>query len=128
MTTTERTPTATVGATAALASFVAHANVPQAVRDVTRRYVLDWLGSTLGGSAMYPPSIIREVVEELGGREQATILGGGSRTSAPLAALANAAASHVLEMDDLDRGSVYHPAAPTVAAALAIARLLGRAP
>jgi 2-methylcitrate dehydratase PrpD len=130
MTTTERTTSSTntassEGATATLAAFVTHATVPQAVRDVARRYVLDWLGSALGGSAMNPPSIIREVVEELGGREQATILGANSRTSAPLAALANAAASHVLEMDDLDRGSVYHPAAPTVAAALALGEAEG---
>ncbi len=113
----------TTSATADLARFVAHAAVPDPVRDVTRRYVLDWLGSALGGSTMAPPSMVRAVVEELGGHEQATMLGtpeGTPRTSAPLAALANAAASHVLEMDDLDRGSVYHPGAPTVAAALAL--------
>ena len=115
--------TNTTGPTAELARFVAHATVPATVRDVARRYVLDWLGSALGGSAMEPPSLVRAVVEELGGHEQATVLGmptGTPRTSAPLAALANAAASHVLEMDDLDRGSVYHPGAPTVAAALAL--------
>jgi len=55
------------------------------------------------------------------GHEQATVLATGERTSAPLAAFANAAASHVLEMDDLDPGSIYHPAAPTVSAALAVA-------
>jgi 2-methylcitrate dehydratase PrpD len=124
MTTGARPLTAVpTGATANLARFVAHATVPPAVRDVTRRYVLDWLGSALGGSAMAPPSIVRTVVEELGGHEQATVLGtptGTPRTSAPLAALANAAAAHVLEMDDLDRASVYHPGAPTVAAALAL--------
>lgn len=120
MTTTERSTSTGTGETGALAEFVAHATVPAAVRDTTRRYVLDWLGSAVGGSAMQPPSIVREVIEELGGREQATVLGAPMRTSAPLAALANAAASHVLEMDDLDRGSVYHPAAPTIAAALAL--------
>src|SRR5690606_8171050 len=52
---------------------------------------------------------------------QATVLATGERTSAPLAGLANAAASHVLEMDDVDRASVYHPGAPTVAVALALA-------
>ncbi len=121
MTTTERpTTTATPAATSALAEFVVNASVPEAVRDVTRRYVLDWLGSAIGGCAMQPPTIVREVIEVLGGHEQATVIGSSQRTSAPLAALANAAASHVLEMDDLDRGSVYHPAAPTVAAALAL--------
>ncbi|MCA9850978.1 MAG: MmgE/PrpD family protein, partial [Dehalococcoidia bacterium] len=123
MTTTERpssTAPSDAAPTSALADFVVHAAVPDAVRDVTRRYVLDWLGSTIGGSTMQPPTIVREVVEALGGHEQATVIGSPQRTSAPLAALANAAASHVLEMDDLDRGSVYHPAAPTVAAALAL--------
>ena len=123
MTTTERpssTAPSDAAPTIALADFVVHAAVPDAVRDVTRRYVLDWLGSTIGGSTMQPPTIVREVVEALGGHEQATVIGSPQRTSAPLAALANAAASHVLEMDDLDRGSVYHPAAPTVATALAL--------
>jgi 2-methylcitrate dehydratase PrpD len=119
MTTTKDARTAT-GATARLAEFVVQARVPEAVRRTTGRYVLDWLGSTLGGSSMQPPSIVRSVVEELGGAPVASVLGSTLRISAPLAALANAAASHVLEMDDLDRGSVYHPAAPTVAAALAL--------
>lgn len=121
MTTTERRALPATGPSATLAEFVAHATVPAAIRTTTRRYVLDWLGSAIGGGPMQSPTMLREVVEELGGREQSTILASGLRTSAPLAALANAAASHVLEMDDLDRGSVYHPAAPTVAAALALA-------
>lgn len=108
------------GPTRRLAQFIAGARVPEEVRETTRRYVLDWLGSALAGSEMQPPSIIRQVVEELGGQPQASVLGSGARTSAPLAALANAAASHVLEMDDLDRGSISHPAAPVVAAALAL--------
>lgn len=88
--------------TATLAHFVATAQVPPRVRQATRRYLLDWLGSTLGGA------------------EQATVLASGERTSAPLAALANAAAAHVLEMDDLDRASISHPGAPVIAAALAV--------
>lgn len=113
-------PSTSTGATRRLAQFVAGARVDEATRAITRRYVLDWLGSALAGSEMAPPSMIREVVEELGGVPRATVLGSGLRTSAPLAALANAAASHVLEMDDLDRGSISHPAAPVVAVALAL--------
>lgn len=113
------------GATRRLAQFVAGARVPEDVRATTRRYVLDWLGSTLAGGEMRPPSIVREVVAELGGAPVATVLADGTRTSAPLAALANAAASHVLEMDDLDRGSVSHPGAPVVAAALALGEAEG---
>ncbi|MCK9485326.1 MAG: MmgE/PrpD family protein [Dehalococcoidia bacterium] len=113
------------GATRRLAQFLAGARVPEDVRATTRRYVLDWLGSALAGGEMHPPGLVREVVAELGGAPRATVLTGGERTSAPLAALANAAASHVLEMDDLDRASVSHPGAPVVAAALALGEAEG---
>ncbi|MEX2031419.1 MAG: MmgE/PrpD family protein, partial [Dehalococcoidia bacterium] len=108
------------GATRRLAQFIVNARVSDETRHVVRRYVLDWLGSALAGGGMEPPTILRGVVEELGGAARATVLATGDRTSAPLAALANAAASHVLEMDDLDRGSISHPAAPVIAAALAL--------
>lgn len=114
-----------VDETATLARWIATAHVPEATRRVTRRYLLDWLGSTLAGGELLPPTMVRDVVRELGGHAQATILATGERTSAPLAALANAAAAHVLEMDDLDRESISHPAAPIVAAALAVAEREG---
>lgn len=105
---------------AALAEFVAGALVPAEVRRTARRYLLDWLGSALAGGELAPPRIAQAVVEELGGAPQSTVLASGRRSSAPLAALANAAASHVLEMDDLDRASISHPGAPVIAAALAV--------
>lgn len=116
---------ADAAATSQLASFIVEAEVPATARQTARRYLLDWLGSALAGGEMRPPSLVREVVTGLGGHAQATVLASGERTSAPLAALANAAASHVLEMDDLDPGSIYHPAAPTVSAALAVAEHVG---
>jgi 2-methylcitrate dehydratase PrpD len=42
-----------------------------------------------------------------------------------MAALVNAAASHVVEMDDLHKGSILHPAAPVIPAALAMAEREG---
>ncbi len=105
---------------ATLARFVAEASVPEAVRRTARRYLLDWLGSTLAGGELASPRIVQAVAEELGGAPQATVLASGRQSSAPLAALANAAASHVLEMDDLDRASISHPGAPVIAAALAV--------
>ena len=105
--------------TATLARFAATAAVPQRVRRVTRRYLLDWLGSALAGGELEPPAMVRRVVDGLGGAPQATVLADGRRSSAPLAAMANAAAAHVLELDDLDRGSISHPGAPVIAAALA---------
>jgi len=107
-----------------LALFIVTAEVSAETRRTARRYLLDWLGATIAGGEMRPASLIREVINELGGHSQATVIATGDRTSVPLAAFANAAASHVLEMDDLDPGSIYHPAAPTVAAALAVGEQL----
>ena len=111
--------------TATLARWVATVRVPEATRRVTRRYLIDWLGSALGGGELLPPTMVRDIVRDLGGHPQATILATGERTSAPLAALANGAAAHVLEMDDLDRESISHPGAPIIAAALAVAEREG---
>jgi len=105
---------------ATLARFVAEATVPADVRRTARRYLLDWLGSAHAGGELEPPRMVQAVAEELGGTPQATVLASGERSSAPLAALVNAAASHVLEMDDLDRASISHPGAPVIAAALAV--------
>ncbi len=104
---------------ATLARFVAEASVPADVRHTARRYLLDWLGSALAGGELEPAQMVQAVAEELGGTPHATVLASGAQTSAPLAALVNAAASHVLEMDDLDRASISHPGAPVIAAALA---------
>ncbi len=111
--------------TARLAQVVAGCPVPARARETARRYVLDWLGSAIGGGHEAPPTILRGVTERLGGTPEATVLATGTRTSAPLAAMANAAASHVLELDDLDRGSITHPGAPVIAAALAVAEREG---
>ena len=111
--------------TATLARFAAGARVPARPRHAARRALLDWLGSALAGGELRPPQLARDVVRELGGASQATALADGHRTSAPLAAFANAAASHVLELDDLDRGSISHPGAPVISAALAVAEREG---
>ncbi len=61
------------------------------------------------------------VANGLGGKPQATVIPDGSKTSCQLAAMVNAASSHAVEMDDLHKPSVLHPAAPVIPAALAVA-------
>ena len=50
--------------TATLARWVATARVPEATRRVTRRYLLDWLGSALGGGDLRSPTMVRDVVRD----------------------------------------------------------------
>jgi 2-methylcitrate dehydratase PrpD len=103
-----------------LAQFLTEITVPTEVRDVTRRYLLDWIGSAVAGGSSEPATMARRTAAILGGHPVSTILADGSKTSAPLAAFCNAAAAHVVEMDDLDRTSITHPAAPVIATALAL--------
>lgn len=107
----------------ALAEFSARSRFKDLSPDVlvaTRRAVLDWLGSALAGALEPPARIAQQVVATLGTSDDATVFGGG-RSAAANAALANGVASHILELDDVHKGSTLHPAAPVIPAALAVA-------
>lgn len=54
-----------------------------------------------------------------------TVLGSSQKHAAETAALLNGGLSHIMEMDDLDRGSVVHPGAVVIPAALAVAQREG---
>src|SRR3990172_1784867 len=97
-----------------------HADLPAEVREATSRSILDWLGSVLAGSAERPARLAQRVVARLGVSDEATVFGAG-RASAALAALANGVSSHILELDDIHKGSTVHGAAPIIPAALAVA-------
>lgn len=85
-----------------------------------KRAVLDWLGSALAGAGEPSARMVQRVVARMGTSSEATVFGAG-RSSAGAAALANGAASHILELDDVHRGSTLHAGAPVIPAALAVA-------
>ncbi len=106
-----------------LAEFLAEArpdHLPPDVLAHANRAVLDWLGSVMAGALEPPAQMIREVVRDLGTSDDATVVAGG-RASAAGAALANGTASHILEFDDVHKGSTLHGAAPIIPAAMAVA-------
>lgn len=111
-----------------MAAFVFDASyeaLPPEALAMARLCVLDWLGSVYAGKGARPAVAMLLVAKSLGGNPEATLLPDGSRSSAYMAALVNAAASHVVEMDDLHKGSILHPGAPVVPAALAMAEREG---
>lgn len=115
--------------TATLASFIVntrYGDIPAAVVETAKGYFLDWLGSAYAGADGKPTRILRALVEELGGKPEATLIGSERRNTCLHAALVNGAASHVVEMDDLHKASIYHPAAPVMPAALAVAEREGK--
>jgi 2-methylcitrate dehydratase PrpD len=95
-------------------------SLPTTAIDDARRAVLDWLGSTLAGSLESPARSTQVVVRKLGTSSDATIFS-SERSSAAGAALANGVACHILELDDVHKGSTIHAAAPVISAALAVA-------
>ncbi len=114
--------------TAVFARFAAgltYDHLPEEARVAVRRVLLDWLGNVYAGAATRTGQIVRDVVTEGGGTPEASLIGFGARSSAFGAALVNGASSHIVEFDDIYREAIYHPGAPTIAAAFAVAEKLG---
>jgi len=88
--------------------------------DNVKGYILDWLGSAYAGRDLPPVRMIRNVARGLGGNPESTSIPDGAKTSCALAALVNGATSHVVEMDDLHRESILHPACAILPAVLAL--------
>ena len=107
-----------------LADFAAslrYDDLPAAVVLRMSELFLDWLGSALAGSGARPVMALQEVARELAAGDGASqIFASRAMTSPLFAALVNAAASHVVEQDDLHRGSVFHPAAVVFPAVVAV--------
>ncbi len=117
-------------------------NASPEARKQIKDLFLDWVASALAGSRSKQASTLDRVSRVYGGatgvpgRTDAeaghawgadgvgTIFTDFRRAPALAVALVNAAASHVVEMDDLHNGSIYHPATCVFPAALALAEAL----
>jgi len=114
---------------AELAAFAAalHAEaIPREVLDRAEDLMIDWLGSALAGKGARPVETIARFAEKMGPADGPSEVLIHRRGSSPLvAAMTNAAASHVAEQDDLHNSSVLHPATVVFPPALAVAQALG---
>lgn len=94
---------------------------PDSVLATAQGYVRDWLGSALAGGVTEPGQKLLDYA-----RQQPAgvgrVIGAPLAVAAETAALINGGLSHIVEMDDLDRGSVVHPGAAVIPAALAVAQ------
>jgi 2-methylcitrate dehydratase PrpD len=89
-----------------------------------KRAVIDWHAALYPGSVVPPATLLeRALAEEIGRGE--SHLADGRRSGVRAAALINGAAAHTAEVDDIYRDGIYHPGAPTIAAALAVAQSRG---
>lgn len=95
-----------------------------AVRHGARAFV-DWLAATVAGGCLEPATLLSSALISDGQDQgESVIIPAGQHASTRTAALVNGAAAHTAEVDDIFRDGIYHPGAPTIAAALALAQHL----
>ncbi len=95
--------------------------IPAEVLHHAKRAVIDWYAALLPGAVNAPATLLEKALAEDLDRGGAT-LAHGRKATARTAALINASAAHTMEVDDIYREAIYHPGAPTIAAALAVAQ------
>ena len=122
---------------AQLASFAANLRfeaIPARVVRKAEDLLVDWFGSALAGKGARPVETIARFAAQMGGGTGgaehsaagvAEVLINRGSASPYLAAMTNAAASHVAEQDDVHNGSVFHPATVVFSAAVAVAQAIG---
>ena len=115
--------------TAQLAAFAANLRfdaIPEPVVRKTEDLLVDWFGSAVAGHGSRPVASITRFAQSMGpGSGPSEVLTTRSSSSPYVAAMANAAASHVAEQDDVHNGSVFHPATVVFSPAVAVAQAIG---
>jgi 2-methylcitrate dehydratase PrpD len=115
--------------TAQLATFAAalrFEDVPEPVVRKIEDLLVDWFGSAVAGHGSRPVESMGRFARSMGPAQgPSEVLINGTSTSPYLAAMVNAAASHVAEQDDVHNGAVFHPATVVFSPAVAVAQALG---
>jgi len=96
-------------------------SIPAASKTAARAAILDGLACAIAGRDEPVSARVRQWARAQGGREVATLWGTRARATAALAALANGAAAHALDFDDVNWAMNGHPTVPLLPAALAAA-------
>jgi len=86
-----------------------------------KRAVIDWHAALLPGAVLPPATLLEKSLSEELDRGAAS-LALGRKATARAAALINGTAAHTVEVDDIYREGIYHPGAPTIAAAYALSK------
>jgi len=113
--------------TSGLAAFVVATkfeDLPAIVVAKTLSCVLDCVGGATAASQMPWIQVVREYAIDTSKIGPCSVIGGGT-LMAEFAALANATASHGIELDDYHSGALAHPSCVVVPTALAIAQETG---
>ena len=86
-----------------------------------KRAVVDWYAAWIPGAVQAPATLLEKAFADDLDRGSSELALGRLATTRT-AALINGTAAHTVEVDDIYREAIYHPGAPTIAAALAQAQ------
>jgi|KBSMisStaDraftv2_1062788.scaffolds.fasta_scaffold07528_6 2-methylcitrate dehydratase PrpD len=110
--------------TLALAQFACETRddeIPDAVRHHAKRGIVNMLGVALHATQHPPVRMLLDLFAEEGGHPRASVLGLGVKTTLQNAAMANGLLAHLDDFDDTFLPTVFHPSAPTIPPAMALA-------
>lgn len=114
---------------AELAAFVSqlrYEDIPAHVLSRAEELFVDWFGSALAGKGSRPVAALERFAASMGPSSGPSEILTSRGDSSPLfAALVNAAASHVVEQDDVHNGAVFHPGTVVFPPVLAVAQAQG---
>lgn len=108
-----------------LSAYIAGAlrqKLPAEVTERAKLHLLDTLAAMVSGSRLLPGKRAFQYIKTLGGTKEASVIGTRIETTAVNAALANGMFAHADETDDSHQGSITHPGASVVSAAMAVAQ------
>ena len=113
-----------MSATLQLAKFIAATppeEIPDDVLHHGKRCMINMLAVALHATQNPALGIFLDLFEDEGGRKQASVLGVGVKTTVQNAAMANGFLAHLDDFDDTFLPTVFHPSAPAIPPALALA-------
>jgi len=122
---TAKTTDAAAARLAAFALELDYDDIPTAVIVAAKRHLLDALGCALAAVGLGEGGAGAVVARDMGGAEQATLIGAARRVPASSAALANGILVHALDFDDTHDEAIAHVSAVVVPATLGVAEARG---
>ena len=102
-----------------------YSELPEDVRALASRCILDGIACAIAGSRDPAARIVRELAIADGGSDEATVVGETVKLPAPQAALVNATAAHALDFDDVNVAIPGHVTVVVMPAVLALAQRQG---
>ncbi len=100
-------------------------DIPKRTVEKQKDLLIDTLGVAIAGSKAPEVAQVIDLLKEIGGREESSVLSGGGKSPAFLAAMANSLMAHAFDFDDMHEKAGIHANVCVIPAALAMAERVG---